>query len=239
MERKKPVICLILTAILLSTFVLVQPAIACPQSNPQDITVQQAKNLIKHTPNILILDVRNESEYNLGHLNNAVLIPLHEFENRIGELVADQNNKIIVYCAAGSRSAPASQILADHGFTKVYNMVGGITAWMNADYSIATSYHHVTVDATGNGKPSMEIEPLLLYQAQTNCTSCQNQTCSNSTGSLEPTNPDYTILQQNDTYVEVLATYDINGTTTQVTIAETLLWNYAETTANSKTLADN
>ena len=105
LNSKKVTITTLLAVLLLSTFVLVQPVLACPQSNPQDISVQQAKRMIKQTSDIVILDVRNESEYNLGHLYDAVLIPLHELESRIGELAASQNGKVIVYCAAGSRSA--------------------------------------------------------------------------------------------------------------------------------------
>lgn len=78
------------------------------------------------------MDVRNESEYNLGHLYDAVLIPVYELENRISELQAHINTPIIVYCKAGSRSQIAYQILANNGFTKVYNMLGGITAWIKS-----------------------------------------------------------------------------------------------------------
>ena len=67
MEKKNPAIRLILTAILISTFALVQPAIACHHSDPQDITVQQASYMINQAHHVMVLDVRNESEYNLGH----------------------------------------------------------------------------------------------------------------------------------------------------------------------------
>lgn len=54
--------------------------------------------------NFVILDVRNQSEYDLGHLYDAVLIPVYELENRINELQEHTNDPIIVYCKAGSRS---------------------------------------------------------------------------------------------------------------------------------------
>ena len=88
-------------------------------------------------PNLLILDVRTQSEYDESHLYNAILIPHDEINSRISELISYNNTEIIVYCRSGSRSALASQNLADnHGFTKIYNMLGGITEWINAGYPV-------------------------------------------------------------------------------------------------------
>ncbi|MDW8022789.1 MAG: rhodanese-like domain-containing protein [Nitrososphaerota archaeon] len=114
------------------------------------MTVDEAYKMIKKARgNLVILDVRNQSEYNLGHLYDAVLIPVYELEERISELQDYINIPIIVYCKAGSRSQTACQILVNYGFTKVHNMPGGITAWMEADYPVYTTYHYVTVDVVG------------------------------------------------------------------------------------------
>jgi len=99
-----------------------------------DVSVSQAKQMIESNPNLVILDVRTQAEYDSGHIQNATLIPLTELASRLGEL--DKNKEILVYCGSGGRSATASQILADNGFSKVYNMLGGITAWRNAGYWI-------------------------------------------------------------------------------------------------------
>ncbi len=88
-------------------------------------------------PNLLILDVREQHEYDESHLYNATLIPSLEIDSRINELLPYNNTEIIVYCRSGSRSASASQNLANnHGFTKIYNMLGGITEWINAGYPV-------------------------------------------------------------------------------------------------------
>ncbi|QEE15430.2 rhodanese-like domain-containing protein [Promethearchaeum syntrophicum] len=103
----------------------------------EDISVEVAYNMINDTvsyPNLIILDVRNQDEYDSGHLNNSILIPLGELESRLNEIIQYNNTEIIVYCRSGSRSLSASNILASNGFFKVYNMLGGITTWIDAGY---------------------------------------------------------------------------------------------------------
>jgi len=87
-------------------------------------------------PDLVILDVRNQSEYDINHLYGAFLVPLHELEARIGELDEYVHNEIIVYCVSGGRSEIASGILAEYGFTKVYNMIGGIFSSIYFHYVI-------------------------------------------------------------------------------------------------------
>ncbi|MFX1312162.1 MAG: rhodanese-like domain-containing protein [Promethearchaeota archaeon] len=105
-----------------------------------DVSVHIAYEMINnHTqyPNLLILDVRSQSEYDESHLYNATLIPHDEIDARISELEPYKNTEIIVYCRSGSRSAIASQNLAStHNFTKIYNMEGGITEWIIAGYPV-------------------------------------------------------------------------------------------------------
>jgi parallel beta-helix repeat protein len=100
-------------------------------------------------PNLVVLDVRTQGEYDSGHIYRAVWIPVSELEVRIGELAGHENHEIIVYCKSGVRSATASQILVDHDFTKVYNMLGGITAWQSAGYPVWISTVH-NVNTTFN-----------------------------------------------------------------------------------------
>jgi rhodanese-related sulfurtransferase len=99
-----------------------------------NVDVSQAKQMIESDPNLAILDVRTQQEYNTGHIHNAILIPVTELPNRLGEL--NKERETLVYCGSGGRSATASQILVDNGFSNIYNMLGGITAWRNAGYPI-------------------------------------------------------------------------------------------------------
>ncbi len=103
-----------------------------------DISVQTAYNMITNGsyPDLVVLDVRTQSEYDSGHIYGAVLIPHTELDERIEELAGHENDEIIVYCRTGARSVIASEILDSHNFTKVYNMLGGIVSWQSAGYPV-------------------------------------------------------------------------------------------------------
>jgi parallel beta-helix repeat protein len=106
-----------------------------------NVTVSDAKTMIDSNPFLVALDVRNESEYDTGHVRNAKLIPVTELAGRLNELNA--TNEILVYCKSGERSTQASQILADANFSHVYNMLGGITSWINAGYPVYVKYSSI------------------------------------------------------------------------------------------------
>ncbi|NDY70510.1 sulfurtransferase [Desulfobacter hydrogenophilus] len=74
-----------------------------------------------------ILDVRQPAEYERSHIPGAVLIPLPELSDRLGEL--DPDKPTLVYCAVGGRSRIAAQMLAGEDFKKVINVSGGIKSW--------------------------------------------------------------------------------------------------------------
>ena len=94
-----------------------------------DISAEEAHQMLEEedAAAIVLLDVRTEAEYNAEHIADAEHIPLSELEGRIGELDADK--KVIVYCKIGDRSRTASAQLVQQGFTDVYNMLGGLSAW--------------------------------------------------------------------------------------------------------------
>lgn len=87
----------------------------------------------------IILDVRTPEEIAGGTIENASTIDFYapDFEQKINMM--DKSKEIYVYCKAGGRSAQAADILIKNGFTKVYNLNGGITAWQNQGYSITPS----------------------------------------------------------------------------------------------------
>ena len=80
-----------------------------------------AKEMYDLNPGVILLDVRNQDEYDAGHIEGSVLIPVSELEGRLSEL-PDKGAVIIVYCRAGGRSASAYRILAGSGYTNLYDM---------------------------------------------------------------------------------------------------------------------
>jgi len=99
-----------------------------------DITVKQARNLIETNLYLVILDVRTKLEFDSGHIEGAINIPVEEIQQRLEELNLD--DEILVYCRTGVRSSKAMQILSNNGFSRVYNMLGGIEAWKQEGYPI-------------------------------------------------------------------------------------------------------
>jgi rhodanese-related sulfurtransferase len=193
----------------------------------ENVNVDTAYSMITNGsfPNLVILDVRFKCEYNSGHLYNAILIPCNELEMRIDEFEEHKNDEVIIYCRSGYRSQIACEILVNCNFTKVYNMLGGILAWIETGYPIWTTSHYVTVNIVDE-EIFLQIEPLLLHQ--TGCVPCsQNQTCPCSSN---VTNVTYTVLELEENYTSVLLAYEVNGTTYDITIAKTLLQSYEEVT---------
>ncbi|MCS7051720.1 MAG: rhodanese-like domain-containing protein, partial [Thermomicrobium sp.] len=78
----------------------------------------------------LIVDVREPHEWHAGHIPGARLIPLDELPMRLHEL--DPQRELIVVCRSGNRSAYATALLQQSGFTNVANLAGGILAWARA-----------------------------------------------------------------------------------------------------------
>ena len=97
----------------------------------QEIDSIAALQLINHK-HAIILDVREEQEFNAGHILNAKLIPLGKLTERIGELERNRAQAIVVMCRTGQRSATACVLLGKQGFAQAYNLRGGVQAWQKA-----------------------------------------------------------------------------------------------------------
>jgi phage shock protein E len=97
-------------------------------------------------PNLIIIDVRDDSSYIAGHLPNATNILYTDdftFNNTIRSVLSGkENSEIVVYCAGGGceLSSMASSVLIEDGFTKVYWMPDGFSGWANAGYLTVTPY---------------------------------------------------------------------------------------------------
>ena len=98
------------------------------ESNYQQITQEVAKEMMD-TQEVVILDVREQHEYDSGHIPGAVLLPVGTItEDTAAAVIDDLDAVVLVYCRSGNRSKTASQALADLGYTNVYEF-GGIIDW--------------------------------------------------------------------------------------------------------------
>jgi thioredoxin 1 len=99
------------------------------QDTKSDLTAQEFADQIKNSPNGIVLDVRTAGEFSEGHLSKALNIDWYakDFDSQVKNL--DKAKPIFVYCKVGGRSASAADRLRALGFTKVYELAGGILAW--------------------------------------------------------------------------------------------------------------
>jgi len=152
-RRSRTTLYLIVISLLLIQFYnLASPGIAADPVRT-DTSVQVANDMINNStvyPDLLVLDVRTVEEFNTNHLHNATLIPLAELAGRLAELAPYNDTEIIVYCRSGSRSLQASNILVANNFTKIFNMLGGINAWIGAGYGYWLNNDPVRTDISVN-----------------------------------------------------------------------------------------
>ncbi len=92
------------------------------------INAEEAMELMASGDGFILVDVRTQAEYDEGHIEGAVLLPLDQLETLSEEQLTDKEATLFVYCRSGSRSAQASQLLVDLGYQNVYDF-GGIVDW--------------------------------------------------------------------------------------------------------------
>ncbi len=92
-----------------------------------EISAPELKARRDRGENPLVLDVREDWELQLARIPNVVHVPMNQLPTRLAEFSPD--TETIVMCHAGARSMRVAQYLANQGFTKVYNLSGGIAAW--------------------------------------------------------------------------------------------------------------
>ena len=94
----------------------------------RQITQEEAKEMMDNQE-VIILDVREQDEYDSGHIPSAVLLPVGSIdEDTAAEVIPEKDSTVLVYCHSGNRSKTASAVLAGLGYTNIYEF-GGINTW--------------------------------------------------------------------------------------------------------------
>ncbi len=192
-----------------------------------DVTVSEAKNMMYTNHSLTILDVRTQGEYDSGHIRNAKLIPHTELEARLDEL--DKNRDTLVYCRSGYRSSIASEILTNHSFQKVYNMLGGILAWVDTGYTTYVRYSSIQ-RALNNASTG---DSIFLSSGMY----CEH-VAVNKTVSLVGENPETTFIDGNGTQT-VLEITSQNVNITRLTIQNGGKGIYLTSNADSGAVINN
>lgn len=114
---------------------LISTSLSAQLRGYQEVPPLEAVQLINHE-DAVVLDVREDSEYGAGHMQDSIHIPLGKLGARMGELEPYKTRPLVVGCRSGHRSARACTLLRKQGFEKVYNLRGGILAWESASLPV-------------------------------------------------------------------------------------------------------
>ena len=106
------------------------------QAIPQ-MPVDELRHQLEENQPMQLLDVRRPNEYSSGHAPGFVNVPLSHLEGELAKF--DPARPIALMCQGGYRSSAGTSILAKHGFKKVYNVVGGFSAWNNSEGTAASA----------------------------------------------------------------------------------------------------
>ncbi|MBA3413257.1 MAG: molybdopterin-synthase adenylyltransferase MoeB [Actinobacteria bacterium] len=121
------------------------------RSEIEEISATEARAL---GDGALLLDVREREEWDEGHLPGATHVPRGSLESRIELVTRDRSASLVVYCAAGNRSAFAAKTLEELGYTDVRSLAGGFTDWKRNGFPVAVSQ---TLEPSQRGRYSRHL----------------------------------------------------------------------------------
>lgn len=99
----------------------------CDPMHKSNITPKQLSEQLTNGGQVVLVDVRETYEWDTGHIEGALHIPMQQIPKRLAEIPRDRD--LVTICRSGSRSAHAQHYLLSQGFTHVKNLVGGMRAW--------------------------------------------------------------------------------------------------------------
>ncbi len=106
------------------------------KSRIRETNVKAVKAKMDRGEKFILVDVREESEWEKGHITNAIYIGKGVIERDIEQKINITEAEIILYCGGGFRSALAADNIQKMGYTNVSSMDGGYSGWVNAGYPI-------------------------------------------------------------------------------------------------------
>jgi rhodanese-related sulfurtransferase len=96
-----------------------------------EISLDELQSIIDSDHKLNLIDVREESEWDKGHIPGAIHLSKGTIERDIEKNFPHNEEKLILYCGGGSRSALAASNLQKMGYTNVLSLIGGYRGWMN------------------------------------------------------------------------------------------------------------
>jgi molybdopterin/thiamine biosynthesis adenylyltransferase/rhodanese-related sulfurtransferase len=99
-----------------------------------EVDAPAARDLLEQDANTVLVDVRGEDEWAGGYIPGAVLVPLRDLPDRIGDVAPDRSQNVVLYCAVGARSLRGARALQDLGYERPVSLAGGIVDWLSRGY---------------------------------------------------------------------------------------------------------
>lgn len=118
----------ILKLVILAVCALMCSCSSAPEAVYKNITAEEAREIMDTEDSYVILDVREQDEFDAGHIEGAVLLPLGDIPDNAESVLPDKDKLLLVYCRSGRRSKLAAEELIKLGYTQIYEF-GGIIDW--------------------------------------------------------------------------------------------------------------
>jgi rhodanese-related sulfurtransferase len=96
---------------------------------PLEISCGEVKSRVDRGEKLLLVDCREQDEYDVAHIDGATLLPMSQLVERAGEIEEWKQDPVVVHCHKGMRSLRVANWLREQGFLNVQSMAGGIDAW--------------------------------------------------------------------------------------------------------------
>jgi rhodanese-related sulfurtransferase len=117
----------------------------------KEVTAEELEKMMDQKADLLVVDVRESSEHEQGHIPGALLVPRGILEaaadpaypKHVEALSGGRQRPIALYCATGGRSAMAAAVLQMMGFGEVYSLAGGFTEWENSGKPVTKEARYV------------------------------------------------------------------------------------------------
>jgi len=100
----------------------------------KEITIEQARDHLIRNPKAVLMDVREDNEWNAQHAAEAVHLGKGVFERDLEKMVPDTNTEILMYCGGGYRSVLTAATAQEMGYHNVYSVMGGYKALVSANW---------------------------------------------------------------------------------------------------------
>ena len=102
-----------------------------------EVTVEQARARLTQNPKAILMDVREDSEWDKGHAAEAIHLGKGVLERDIEKMIPDPNTELIMYCGGGYRSALTANIAQQMGYQRVASLIGGYKALVQSQWPMA------------------------------------------------------------------------------------------------------